>query len=121
MNHKILVIEDDCDMLAFLSLILRQADFEVSQANSSLEGLKLAQAAKPDLVLLDIVMPDMDGWETCRRLREIADVPIVFVTALGDAETQSRGLAVADDYFIKPVDPRELINSIRSHIASRQS
>jgi DNA-binding response OmpR family regulator len=121
MSYKILVIEDDCDMLAFLSLILRQADFEVLQANSAQEGLKLGLTAKPDLVLLDIVLPDIDGWEVCRRLREIADMPIVFVTALGDVETQSKGLAVADDYFIKPVDPRELMNSVRSHIAGRQS
>ena len=119
MSHKILVIEDDCDMLALLSVLLHQADFEVLQANSSIEGLKLAQQAKPDLVLLDIVLPDLDGWETCRRLREIADMPIVFVTALADAETQSKGRDVGDDYIIKPVDPRELIKRVRHHIADR--
>lgn len=121
MSHKILVIEDDCDMLAFLSVLLHQADFDVLQANSSTEGLRLAQQAKPDLVLLDIVLPDMDGWETCRRLREIADMPIVFVTALADAETQSKGRDVGDDYIIKPVDPRDLINRVRHHIADRAS
>jgi DNA-binding response OmpR family regulator len=121
MSHKILVIDDDCDMLAFLGLLLHQADFEVLQANSSQEGLKLAQQTPPDLVLLDIMMPGMDGWETCRRLREVADMPIVFVTALSDTETQFKSLAVGDDYIMKPVDPRELIKRVRSHIAARKS
>jgi DNA-binding response OmpR family regulator len=116
MSYKILVIEDDYDMLAFLGILLHEAGFETLQANSASEGLKLARKAKPDLVLLDIMMPDMDGWETCRRLREIGDMPIVFVTALRDAEHQSRGMVIGDDYITKPFDPRELIQRIRGHI-----
>jgi DNA-binding response OmpR family regulator len=115
-NHKILVIEDDYDMLAFLGILLHEAGFDTLQASSAPEGLKLARKAKPDLVLLDIMMPEMDGWETCRRLREISDMPIVFVTALRDAANQSKGLVIGDDYITKPFDPRDLIKRIRGHI-----
>jgi DNA-binding response OmpR family regulator len=85
-------------------------------ANSATYGLKLAETARPDLVLLDIMMPDVDGWEACRRLREIGDMPIVFVTALRDAKNRDKGLILGDDYIVKPFDPRDLISRVRSHI-----
>jgi DNA-binding response OmpR family regulator len=116
MSHKILVIEDDPDMLSFLGILLRETGFEVWPANSATYGLKLAETTRPDLVLLDIMMPDVDGWETCRRLRELGDMPIVFVTALRDAKNRERGLILGDDYIVKPFDPRELISRVRSHI-----
>lgn len=116
MGHKILVIEDDYDMLAFLGVLLHEAGFEVLQATSADLGLKLAQANKPDLVLLDIMMPEVDGWEACRRLRAVGDMPIVFVTALRDAKNRDKGLVIGDDYIVKPFDPRELLNRVRYHI-----
>ncbi len=116
MGHKILVIEDDYDMLAFLGVLLHEAGFEVLQATSAAQGLKLAANDRPDLVLLDIMMPEMDGWEACRRLREVADMPIVFVTALRDAKDRDKGLVIGDDYIVKPFDPRELLNRVRDHI-----
>jgi DNA-binding response OmpR family regulator len=124
MSHKILVIEDDYDMLAFLGVLLHEAGFEVLQATSADQGLKLAQANEPDLVLLDIMMPEMDGWEACRRLRAVGDMPIVFVTALHDAKNRDKGLVIGDDYIVKPFDPRELLNRVRQHIeraASQES
>jgi len=116
MSHKILVIEDDTDMLSFLSILLREAGFEVLPASSATHGLELAKTGKPDLVLLDIMMPDVDGWETSRRLRELGDMPIVFVTALRDAKNREKGLILGDDYIVKPFDPRELISRVRNHI-----
>jgi DNA-binding response OmpR family regulator len=116
MTHKILVIEDDTDMLSFLNILLREAGFQVLPASSATYGLKLAASARPDLVLLDIMMPDVDGWEACRRLREIGDMPIVFVTALRDAKNRDKGLILGDDYIVKPFDPRELVSRVRSHI-----
>jgi DNA-binding response OmpR family regulator len=116
MGHKILVIEDDYDMLAFLGVLLHEAGFEVLQAISAAQGLKMAEKDRPDLVLLDIMMPEMDGWEACRRLREVADMPIVFVTALRDAKNRDKGLVIGDDYIVKPFDPRELLNRVRDHI-----
>jgi two-component system OmpR family response regulator/two-component system alkaline phosphatase synthesis response regulator PhoP len=103
-------------MLSFLGILLRESGFEVLLANSATYGLKRAEADRPDLVLLDIMMPDVDGWETCRRLRELGDMPIVFVTALRDAKNRERGLILGDDYIVKPFDPRELINRVRTHI-----
>ena len=117
MSHKILVIEDDYDMLAFLGVLLHEAGFEVLQATSAEQGLKLAQKDMPDLVLLDIMMPEVDGWEACRRLRAVGDMPIVFVTALRDAKNRDKGLVIGDDYIVKPFDPRELLNRVRDHIA----
>jgi DNA-binding response OmpR family regulator len=116
MSYRILVIEDDYDMLSFLGVLLHEAGFEVLQTTSAAQGLKMAQKDKPDLVLLDIMMPEMDGWEACRRLREVADMPIVFVTALRDAKNRDKGLVIGDDYIVKPFDPRELLNRVRSHI-----
>ena len=116
MSQKILIIEDDFDMLSFLSILLREAGYEIFPANSAAQGLKLAQHAKPDLVLLDIMMPDVDGWETSRRLRELGEMPIVFVTALRDPKNRERGLILGDDYIVKPFDPRDLIDRIRRHI-----
>jgi two-component system response regulator ResD len=116
MAHKILIIEDDIDMLSFLGILLRESGYEVLPASSATHGLKLAETQKPDLVLLDIMMPDVDGWETCRRLRELGDMPIVFVTALRDAKNREKGLILGDDYIVKPFDPRELISRVRSHI-----
>ncbi len=116
MTHKILIIEDDIDMLSFLGILLRESGYEVLPASSATHGLKLAENSRPDLVLLDIMMPDVDGWETCRRLREIGDMPIVFVTALRDAKNREKGLILGDDYIVKPFDPRELVTRVRSHI-----
>jgi DNA-binding response OmpR family regulator len=116
MGHKILVIEDDTDMLSFLNILLREAGFEVLPANSATYGIKLAASDRPDLVLLDVMMPDVDGWEACRRLREIGDMPIVFVTALRDAKNRDKGLILGDDYIVKPFDPRDLISRVRNHI-----
>jgi len=116
MAHKILVIEDDTDMLSFLSILMREAGFEVLTASSAALGLELAQTGRPDLVLLDIMMPDVDGWEISRRLRELGDMPIVFVTALRDAKNREKGLILGDDYIVKPFDPRELVSRVRKHI-----
>jgi DNA-binding response OmpR family regulator len=116
MSQKILVIEDDYEMLSFLGILLNAAGFEVLQASSAIEGLKLARQMQPSLVLLDIMMPEMDGWEVSRRLRQISAMPIIFVTALRDAQNQSKGLVLGDDYIVKPFDPRELIQRVRAHI-----
>lgn len=116
MTHKILVVEDDLETLKFFGILLRAAGFEVELASVPAEGLKLARQAPPSLVLLDIMMPEMDGWEVCERLRQIAQMPIIFVTALKDAQNQTKGLVLADDYIVKPFDPRDLIQRIRVQI-----
>ena len=116
MGNKILVIDDDPSFLRLVEQILTQQGYEVLTASSGEEGLRILFAHKPDLVLLDVVMVKMDGWQTCQRIRDISDVPIIMITGKHKAEEDIvRGLDYgADDYLIKPVGNRELIARVRA-------
>lgn len=117
MAEKILVIDDEKMTVDLLSILLERRGFEVIKAYGAEEGLRAAYRTHPDLILLDIMMPDMDGWEVCRRLRELSDVPILFLTAIDDTRDRVRGLEMgADDYIIKPYDNNELVARIRAHL-----
>jgi two-component system KDP operon response regulator KdpE len=110
MSARILVIEDDPAIASLTQLQLENRGYQVEIAKNGVEGLRQAYAWQPDLVVLDIMMPDMDGWTVCERLRELSDVPIVFVTAIGKEQDIVRGLEMgADDYIVKPFSPRELV------------
>ncbi|OAI28829.1 putative bifunctional diguanylate cyclase/phosphodiesterase [Methylomonas koyamae] len=106
-NQKILAIDDMPTNLALLGLAL-QDDYQIQIATSGARGLELAQDDPPDLILLDIMMPDMDGYETCRRLKldpRLRDIPVVFITAMNDAEAETHGFALgAADYLTKPLN-----------------
>ena len=116
MAQKILIIDDDTTFLRLVDQVLSGQGYEVLKADNGLEGLRLLFARKPDLVLLDVVMPKMDGWITCQRIREISDVPIIMFTGIQQAEEDIvRGLDYgADEYLFKPVGNRELVARIRS-------
>lgn len=117
MAEKILVIDDEDTTVQLISILLERRGFEVVKAYSAEDGLRKAYRHQPDLVLLDIMMPDMDGWEVCKRLREMSDVPIIFLTARGDVKDMVRGLEMgADDYMPKPYDNDELVARIRAHL-----
>ena len=117
MSEKILVIDDEEITVNLISIMLERKGFEIIKAISAEEGLRKAYRHQPDLVLLDIMMPDMDGWEVCKRLRDMSDVPIIFLTARGEIRDIVRGLELgADDYVPKPFDNDELIARIRSHL-----
>ncbi|GAB1420543.1 response regulator transcription factor [Anaerolineales bacterium] len=117
MTEKILVIDDEKNTLHLLNTILELRGFEVYTASSAEEGLRKAYANHPDLILLDIMMPKMDGWDVCKRLRELSEVPIIFLTAKSDVQDVVRGLEIgADDYIIKPYDNDELVARIRAHL-----
>lgn len=115
-QFRVLVIEDEPDMLDMLEFILTANGFEVVKAPDALSGLRLAFQARPDAILMDVMMPDMDGFEGCRRLRELTDVPIIFVT--GKANTDEdivRGFSLgADDYVTKPFNPSELVSRLNA-------
>jgi two-component system KDP operon response regulator KdpE len=115
-EKKILVVDDEPTFVRLVSKTLTHKGYEVLTAGDGQEALRLMFAHQPDLVLLDVVMPKMDGWQTCSRIREMADVPIVILTGQQKSETDIvRGLDYgADDYLIKPVGSRELVARVRA-------
>jgi DNA-binding response OmpR family regulator len=112
---KILVVDDESDIVDLAELYLKSDGFEVTRAKSGSEALESLAAGAPDLVLLDIMLPGMDGWEVCRRIRAASEVPVVFLTARGDPVDRVVGLELgADDYVVKPFHGRELVARVRA-------
>ncbi|MDR2907759.1 MAG: response regulator transcription factor [Bacteroidales bacterium] len=118
MAKKILLVDDEPDILEFLSYNLRKADFTVATADNGEEAIALAQDFKPDLIVLDVMMPKMDGVETCAELRKIKSLEqtlIIFLTARGEDYSQIAGFnAGADDYITKPINPKLFITRINA-------
>ena len=116
MAKKILVVDDEPSMARWINQVLAQKGYEVVSASNGQEALPLLFVHKPDLVILDVVMPKMDGWQTCSRIRELSDVPIIILTGQQrDEEDVVRGLDYgADDYLLKPVGSRELVARVRA-------
>lgn len=117
-NHKILLVDDDPDILEFIEYNLQKEGFEVATANNGLDAVKMAQLMQPDLILLDVMMPELDGVETCSRIREIESLKhtrVAFLTARGEDYSQIAGFeAGGDDYILKPVKPRVLVSRIKA-------
>ena len=114
-DRRILVVEDDPTVLEVTSSYLRAAGYVVSTAVDGFEALAAAERLKPDLVVLDRMLPGIDGAEVCRRIRARVSVPIILLTALGAPEDRILGLeAGADDYLTKPFSPRELVLRVQS-------
>ena len=112
-RFRILVVDDSTDVLAVLQAMLTAEGFDVVVAQDALSGLRSAYQDHPDAILLDVMMPNIDGFEACRRLREMTDVPIIFVTAKGAIEDIVHGLSLgADDYVVKPFERSELLSRL---------
>ncbi len=112
---KILVIEDEDEIIRLLTFRLEQEGYEVLFAYNGVEGLHVLQQEHPNLVVLDVMMPRMNGWETCKRIRQYSDVPIIMLTALGQEADKVRGLELgADDYVTKPFSLAELVARVRA-------
>jgi two-component system KDP operon response regulator KdpE len=115
MKEKILLIDDETTLAEMLALKLEPKGYEIISSRNGSDGLKMAYQHHPDLIILDIMMPDMDGWETCRRLRELSNVPIIMLTAKSSEEDVVRGFRLgADDYVKKPFSIQELEERIRA-------
>ncbi len=115
MKTKILLIDDDLTLLHLLSQYLRESTFDVIEASNGAIGLRLAYGEKPDLVLLDVMLPGMDGWEVCARLREMTDLPIIMLTAKTTEADKLRGFRLGvDDYITKPFSFAELVARIQA-------
>ena len=115
MASTVLILEDDPHTVEVVQLYLRRDGHHVLSATDGIAGLSLAREAQPDLIILDLMLPGMDGLEICRILRQESDVPIVMLTARADEEDSLAGLDLgADDYVTKPFSPRELAARIRA-------
>lgn len=115
MEEKILIIDDSPDLLRIVQLCLEREKYQVFTARSGKEGLQRTYNVQPDLVILDVMMPGMDGWEVLSRLREMSDVPVMMLTAKGREVDIVRGLGLgADDYVTKPFGTAELIARVQA-------
>ncbi len=121
----ILVVEDDFDTCALIALKLRSHGFDVRTATNGEEALAEIAAARPDLVVLDIMMPKLGGFDVCRRLRDdsaTADIPVIMLTSKARESDVEQGLAVgADDYMAKPFSPRELVDRVGLLLSRRSA
>jgi DNA-binding response OmpR family regulator len=112
---KILVVDDAPDIVDLAEMYLKADGFDVVRAGTGPAALERVAAERPDLVVLDIMLPGMDGWEVCRQLRAVSDIPVIFLTARGDPVDRVVGLELgADDYVVKPFHGRELVARVKS-------
>ena len=122
MTIKILVIDDDTAVTDLLSVLLRSQGFDVTATNSSSDGLGYVRENEPDLIILDLMMPEIDGWEVCRSVRTFSQVPIIVLSALNDPSMVASVLdAGADDYLTKPTPSRVLVAHINRLIKRNET
>ncbi|BCS81103.1 response regulator transcription factor [Anaerocellum diazotrophicum] len=118
---KILVIDDDIKICEVIKLYLEKEGFEVVVAHNGMDGIAMFKNEMPDLVILDIMLPKKDGYEVCREIRKISNIPIIMLTAKGETFDKVLGLELgADDYIVKPFDPKELIARIKAVLRRTQ-
>ncbi len=114
---RVLVVDDEQQILRALRVILRDAGFEALPASTAEEALDIAATRRPDAAIVDLVLPDFDGVELSRRLREWSDLPLIVLSAVGDEDAKVRALAAgADDYVTKPFGPRELVARLQANL-----
>ena len=115
MAKKILIVEDEANIRELLRLYLEREGYAVIEAENGVEGIKLWKAEKPDMLLLAVMMPVMDGWAVCKEIRAESDVPIIMLTAKGETADRVSGLEMgADDYIVKPLEMPEVIARVRA-------
>ena len=114
-DKPVLIIEDDHNTASLVALYLEREGFRPLKAVDGESGLKMAEQHQPIMVILDLMLPKMDGWEVCRRLRKKSNVPVIMLTARGDEIDRVSGLTLgADDYLVKPFSPRELMARVKA-------
>jgi len=112
---RILVVDDDAPSVKMISFLLREEGYEVVSTDNGASALEMVEREPPDLVLLDVMMPHIDGFEVCRRIRQRMDVPILFLSAKGETADKVTGLQLgADDYLAKPFEPAELLARVKA-------
>jgi DNA-binding response OmpR family regulator len=123
-SKKVVYIEDESEMIDLVRLILSRKGYEVIGANGGREGLDIIRQKLPDLVLLDLMMPDMDGWDVYQQMKSVEatrDIPVIVITAKAQSIDKVLGLHIAkvDDYISKPFSPQELVESVEKVIGQR--
>jgi two-component system KDP operon response regulator KdpE len=120
MAIEVLLVDDDVDLAMMLRTLLRGQDFQIRSECRGEDGIRSCQENPPDVVILDLLMPEMDGWQVCERIRTFSDVPILILSALGAPGSVARALdAGADDYLIKPVHASLLASRLRTLVRRR--
>ena len=124
-TEKILLVDDDQDILEFLGYNIKKEGFNVETASNGKDAIEVAKKFKPDFIILDVMMPEMDGMETCHQMRNmpmLKDTLIIFLTARGEDYSQIAGFdAGADDYITKPIKPRVLVSKVRAILRRKGS
>jgi len=114
-GKKVLIVEDDANTADLIALYVEKEGYTPFKASNGEEGLAMAKQHQPDLVVLDLMLPKLDGWEVCRQLRKTSDIPIIMLTARGEEIDRVSGLTLgADDYVVKPFSPKELMARIKA-------
>ncbi|HXF86617.1 MAG TPA: response regulator transcription factor [Anaerolineales bacterium] len=121
-RRRILVVDDEERMVRFIRMNLEHDGFQVVEAFNGKQALQKLRDTNPDLILLDVMMPDMDGFEVLEAIREISNVPVIMLTAKGEEDDRVRGLELgADDYITKPFSPREMVSRVKAVIRRTES
>ena len=112
---KILIVDDDAHIRELIRLFLKKEGFDLYEAADGLQALAITEKVKADLAIIDIMMPNMDGWELCQSLRDFSDIPILMLTAKGETSQKVKGFKLgADDYLVKPFEPIELVMRVKA-------
>src|SRR5215211_8009237 len=113
--NNILIVDDDPNIRELVRVFLRNEGFDVYEAADGVEALAKLETLKADLVILDVMMPNMDGWELCRELRASYDIPLLMLTAKGETHDKLKGFQLGtDDYLVKPFEPLELVVRVKA-------
>lgn len=115
MTSKILVVDDDPNIRELVGLFLRDEGFDIYEVSDGVEALSKLETIKVDMVILDVMMPNMDGWELCSELRKYYDIPLLMLTVNGETSQKVKGFQLGtDDYLVKPFDPLELVARVKA-------
>ncbi len=114
-KQKILVVDDEVNICELIQLYLEKEGFDVSTANDGLTAIEIFKETTPDLVVLDVMLPGADGWQVCREIRKVSQIPVIFLSAKGETFDKVLGLELgADDYMVKPFEPKELTARVKA-------
>ena len=114
-NNKVLIVDDDAHIAELIKLYLEKEEYQTVVASNGAKALQLFKEEAPSIVILDVMMPEMDGWQVCREIRRISNIPIIMLTAKGETFDKVLGLELgADDYMVKPFEPKELIARVKA-------